>query len=375
MNAGSDSGADAAARNRHLEALLHCQRIAIRLWATFPITRSMWVSPHSMAQIPADYTDPIFSWEERASHQEGLLTMLQNMERDLQVAQVVQNRSPPADLSRPQTHAAAMTSLEGERNLNLSRPAAHAAAMTSFEGGAAGATEDLSVPVPCSKTLETAPPSSAKPKKKMKMESLLSRIMDQPMDQRLAAIDACMKEIEALPLELAKYSTSRQKQQTFLAFALYAIKTTGVALNGCVIVEAYKDYCRESPVTHEKPNGQGHENFFTQHPAWIVLLWKHAGVSVNTTDGMQRRSLAAFWGRNKHRLRELLAHATEWLIDASEDPAAAALLQIRRADPTWPLFGEDVDRHCLLSVIHQDVLLREQNRLRQNNQAQVCFDL
>ena len=112
-----------------------------------------------MSQIPDQYADPIFSWEERASHQERHLTMLQDLERDLQ------HGSPQADLSRPPTHAAAMpgmTSLEGERNLNLSRPAAHAAAMTSLEGGA---TEDLSVQAPCSpSTGACGPPPAPRPR-------------------------------------------------------------------------------------------------------------------------------------------------------------------------------------------------------------------
>ena len=104
----------------------------------------------------------MFSWAKRATQQEGLLTMLQDMVRNLR---------------------------------SLSGPAAHAAAMTSLEGGA---THDLSVQEPSVNSVSsgTYGPGYG------------------PTLQGLAAVDDHVKAIDALPLKLATYASDRQKQQT-----------------------------------------------------------------------------------------------------------------------------------------------------------------
>ena len=90
---------------------------------------------------------------------------------------------------------------------------------------AGGATKDLTVepvkePVkePSFKKFKSEP-SSSRPKKTT--TDTADRIMAMPLGQRLDAMDECMKAIDVLPLTIARYDGPRQKQRTYLAFAIW----------------------------------------------------------------------------------------------------------------------------------------------------------
>jgi hypothetical protein len=84
--------------------------------------------------------------------------------------------------------------------------------------------------------------------------------------------------------------------------------------------------------------------------------------------GSQRyRTCLAAWKKDSDAayIRKLLGKSMDWLTHALEpnNLPAAALSAINLADPNSPLFGDDVDKPCFLTIIPETLLLREHLQL------------
>ena len=188
------------------------------------------------------------------------------------------------------------------------------------------------------------------------------------LDQLKQAVSDTKQDVNALPITLSARPGSRNRQVAYLAFSLYAMRRTKVALNQVTIATAYSTFRQRQGL----PGDDSHKNSFSENPIWLAALWKCAGVVVES-GSHQFRTLRACWRKNASYLRDHLARSTDWLTTALEDLPAAALLYLRSSHPRWPLVGENVDRICLLDIIPESVLLREQARKRQTPAAQVSF--
>jgi hypothetical protein len=168
-------------------------------------------------------------------------------------------------------------------------------------------------------------------------------------------IETVLSEAKALPITFAESLTIRARQEKYLAFGLFVLRQAGFPVNGTFIAEAYTEF---------QDAEKGHTNWFLQNPKWLVVLWKHASLAVEV-GSQQSRTCQAAWKKEAAHIRKLLEKSTDWLSNALDETQlpSAALSAIRVADPTWPLFGEAVDKACLLNIIPESVLLREYLRL------------
>ena len=152
-------------------------------------------------------------------------------------------------------------------------------------------------------------------------------------------------------VEFAKTDDIQRKQHWFCAFGLDAIQTTRITLKAAGITYAYPAFCKLHHQCRDLADGTA--NYFTQHPQWLVALWKVGEVHVQSRS-FQFRTLCACWRANLPKIRTLLESSTRWLLEARTEPsdalARAALLRIREDDVAWPLMGDDVDVDCLDST-------------------------
>ena len=65
------------------------------------------------------------------------------------------------------------------------------------------------------------------------------------IDDKLAGIQASMSEVEQLQLGLGKTKSLQDRKLNYLAFSLFVIKQTAVAVNSTFLVEAYTEFQSE----------------------------------------------------------------------------------------------------------------------------------
>ena len=158
------------------------------------------------------------------------------------------------------------------------------------------------------------------------------------LEQLEQAVAATMQDVLTLPITLSERRGARNRQETYLAFSLYAIRRTGVALNQKRL---------RMPTRHFAKGRSCRAMVFTlsEHPAWLAALWKRAGVVVE--EGSQQfRTLRACWRKHASSLRSHLSRSTDWLTTAQGDLPSAALMHLRTSDPAWPLVGETMPPGC-----------------------------
>jgi hypothetical protein len=194
-----------------------------------------------------------------------------------------------------------------------------------------------------------------------------------------AGMAASLSDVRTLPIDWAQGSIVQARQETYLSFSLFLMKHPGAAVNSAFIEQQYTAFRkaqREQTVCTEETVSK---NWFSNHPLWLPVLWKHAGVPP-ATNTQEFRSCAAAWKRHRSHVYELLQGSTDWLKAVSNDPskvaaaAQSAETAIGAADSNWPLFGTEVDVHCLLEIIPDSILLLQHTNISNDPTAKICFE-
>ena len=186
-----------------VECATKCEEIAVEI---LPSYSTQYADVDAMIRMPSSVL--ACSFAHQLAFMQGKLKNLEKMRSDLR---------SPSESAAPQ--------------LATQRPKRPVLDGASAAGGA---TQDLSCKEPVVKKTKTYASKSIKIK-----TDTLDRIKTQSQEQRLAAVAEHMNDIDALPLILAKGDKARLRQRTYLAFALYAIKTAGAPLLACAISEAF----------------------------------------------------------------------------------------------------------------------------------------
>ena len=91
-------------------------------------------------------------------------------------------------------------------------------------------------------------------------ERILSNALQRlELEQLKQAVSATMQDVVSLPVTLSERRSARHQQEAHLAFRLYAMKRTGVALNQVTIARAYEAICEKQGM----PGGDSHKNWFS----------------------------------------------------------------------------------------------------------------
>ena len=96
------------------------------------------------------------------------------------------------------------------------------------------------------------------------------------LDRLKQAVSDTKQDVNALPMTLSARPGSRNRQVAYLAFSLYAMLRTKVALNQVTIATAYAAFRARQGL----PGDDSHKNWFSENPAWLAALWKRTGVVV-----------------------------------------------------------------------------------------------
>ena len=105
---------------------------------------------------------------------------------------------------------------------------------------------------------------------------LTNALQELELEQPQQAVSATMQDVVRLPVTLSERRSAGHRQEAYLAFSLYAIKRTGVALNQVTIETAYAAFREKQGL----PGNDSHKNWFSENPVWLAALWKRAGVVV-----------------------------------------------------------------------------------------------
>jgi hypothetical protein len=126
-----------------------------------------------------------------------------------------------------------------------------------------------------------------------------------------AGIAASLSDVRTLPIDLAQSPIVQARQETYLSFSLFLMKHTCAVVNSAFIEQqytAFREGQREQTVCSEETVGK---NWFSNHPLWLPVLWKHAGVAP-ATNTQEFRSCAVAWKRHRSHVYELLQGSTDW---------------------------------------------------------------
>jgi hypothetical protein len=162
---------------------------------------------------------------------------------------------------------------------------------------------------------QSAPPPPAVTErtrqKRLRFDNLADRHLAQIVagrqpDEHFNAVNDCLDIIRKLPdrfawVEFAKTDDIQRKQHWFCAFGLDAIQTTRITLKAAGITYAYPAFCKLHHQCRDLADGTA--NYFTQHPQWLVALWKVGEVHVQSRSFQFRTllcMLACNFAENPH---------------------------------------------------------------------------
>jgi hypothetical protein len=118
--------------------------------------------------------------------------------------------------------------------------------------------------------------------KKRKRAPLVAQVEALTPDTIRAGIAASLSDVRILPIDWAQSSLVQARQKTYLSFGLFLMKHTGAAVNSPFIEQqytAFREAQREQTVWSVETVSK---NWFSNHPVWLPVLWKHAGVAPAT---------------------------------------------------------------------------------------------
>ena len=97
-----------------------------------------------------------------------------------------------------------------------------------------------------------------------------------------------MQDVVKLSVTLSERCSCRKRPEAYLAFSLFAIKRTGIALNQVKIATAYAAFRERQglPGDHD----DSHKNWFSENRAWLAAVSNRTGVVVEERSQQFRSS-------------------------------------------------------------------------------------